>query len=153
MGPVRSVYAHADTRVHAMESEDVAVAVLRFTNGALGTVAATTDAAPGDVTRIEIFGDGGFAVIENDRLSSLKLAGAEGAPPAGTGAAPDTAGTGTGHATPLAVDSHTAQIADLIRAIREGGTPLVDGHAGRRACDIILAIYESARNGREVTVR
>ncbi|HMA34882.1 MAG TPA: Gfo/Idh/MocA family oxidoreductase [Chloroflexia bacterium] len=153
MGPVRSVYAHAATRGHAMESEDVAVAVLRFANDALGTVAATTAAAPGDLTRIEIFGDGGSAVIENDRLALLRLAGAAGPPPGGPGAAPDPAGPATGPAGPVAPTSHTAQIADLIRAIREGGTPLVDGLAGRRPVDIILAIYESARRGREVAVR
>jgi predicted dehydrogenase len=47
---------------------------LRFTNGALGTIAATTGAYPGVTTRIEIFGDKGSAVIENDSLSYLHLA-------------------------------------------------------------------------------
>ena len=37
-------------------------------------------------------------------------------------------------------------------AIREDGTPEIDGHAGRQPVDIILAIYESARTGREVTL-
>jgi predicted dehydrogenase len=47
---------------------------------------------------------------------------------------------------------HARQIADLVRAIREDGTPEIDGHAGRQPVDVILAIYESARTGREVTV-
>ncbi len=74
MGPVKSVFGYTDTLVHRMETEDVAVAVLRFTNGALGTIAATTGAYPGVTTRIEIFGDKGSAVIENDSLSYLHLA-------------------------------------------------------------------------------
>ena len=74
MGPVKSVFGYTDTLVHRMETEDVAVAVLRFANGALGTIAATTGAYPGVTTRIEIFGDKGSAVIENDRLSFLHLA-------------------------------------------------------------------------------
>src|SRR5258708_28160316 len=74
MGPVRSVYAYTDTLVHRMETEDVAVAVLRFANGALGTISATTGAYPGVSTRIEIYGDKGSAVIEDDRLSYLHLA-------------------------------------------------------------------------------
>ena len=54
MGPVKSVFAYTDTLVHRMETEDVAVAILRFANGALGTIAATADhsaglAAPTDV--------------------------------------------------------------------------------------------------------
>src|SRR5256885_15331937 len=74
MGPVRSVFAYTDTRAHRMETEDVAVAVLRFANGALGTIAATTGAYPGVTTRIEVFGDKGSAIIENDALALLRLA-------------------------------------------------------------------------------
>ncbi len=74
MGPVKSVFGYTGTLVHRMETEDVAVAVLHFASGALGTIAATTGAYPGVTTRIEIFGDNGSAIIENDRLSYLHLA-------------------------------------------------------------------------------
>src|SRR5256712_7076565 len=74
MGPVKSVFAYTDALVHRMETEDVAVAVLRFSNGALGTISATTGAYPGVSTRIEIYGDKGSAVIEDDHLSYLHLA-------------------------------------------------------------------------------
>src|SRR5207249_8220764 len=74
MGPVRSIFAYTDTLVHRMETEDVGVAVLRFANGALGTIAATTGAYPGVSTRIEIYGDKGSAVIEDDHLGYLHLA-------------------------------------------------------------------------------
>src|SRR2546430_3067011 len=73
MGPVKSIYAYTDTLVHTMETEDVAAAVLRFANGAVGTISATTGAYPGVTTRIEIFGDRGSAVIENERLTFLHL--------------------------------------------------------------------------------
>src|SRR5579863_4582242 len=74
MGPVKSICAYTDTLVHSMETEDVAVAVLRFANGSLGTIAATTGAYPGVTTRIEVSGDRGSAIIENDNLSYLHLA-------------------------------------------------------------------------------
>src|SRR5690348_10234914 len=74
MGPVKSIYAYTDTLVHSMETEDVAAAVLRFANGAVGTISATTGAYPGVTTRIEIFGDRGSAIIENERLTFLHLA-------------------------------------------------------------------------------
>lgn len=161
MGPVRSIYAYTDTLAHRMETEDVAVAVLRFANGALGTIAATTGAYPGVTTRIEIFGDKGSAVIEDDNLSYLHLAredsqeiGAYGANIAEkeskkTGAAGSTA------QNPAAISfrGHALQIADMIRAIREDGTPLVDGQAARRPVEIILGIYESARTHKEVTLQ
>src|SRR2546428_7907193 len=159
MGPVRSVYAYTDTLAHRMETEDVAVTVLRFANGALGTISATTGAYPGVSTRIEIYGDKGSAVIEDDRLSYLHLArddseevGPYGvAPeqrvpssPAGSSAAQDPAA--------LSFRSHALQIADMIRAIRENGTPLLDGYAARHSVEIILGIYESTRTHKEVTL-
>jgi UDP-N-acetyl-2-amino-2-deoxyglucuronate dehydrogenase len=159
MGRVKSVVAYTDTLVHRMQTEDVAVAVLRFSNGALGTIAATTGAYPGTGTRIEIYGDEGSAVIEDDRLSYLHLArddreevGAYGvsreqrasAPPAGPSAAQNPAA--------LAIRSHALQIADMMQAIREDGTPLLDGHAARHPVEIILGVYESARTHKEVTL-
>ncbi len=159
MGPVKSIFAYTDTLVHRMETEDVAVAVLRFANGALGTIAATTGAYPGTGTRIELHGDKGSAVIEDDRLSYLHLAQddrEEVGPydaareqhvptaPAGPSAAQNPA--------TLAIRSHALQIEDMIRAIRENGAPLVDGFAARHPVEIILGIYESARTHQEVTL-
>ena len=156
MGPVLSVYAYTDTLVHRMETEDVAVAVLRFANGALGTIAATTGAYPGVTTRVEVFGDKGSAVIENDSLSYLHLArddyeevGAYGTSFQAAKKA-ETRSSAAQNPAALSVTSHALQIADMIRAIQEDDTPLVDGYAGRRPVEIILGIYESARAHKEV---
>jgi UDP-N-acetyl-2-amino-2-deoxyglucuronate dehydrogenase len=156
MGPVLSVYAYTDTLAHRMETEDVAVAVLRFANGALGTIAATTGAYPGVTTRIEVFCDKGSAVIENDSLSYLHLAYDDSEEVGAYGAsfqAAKKAETGSSAAqnpAALAVTSHALQIADMIRAIREDGTPLVYGNAGRHPVEIILGIYESSHAHKEV---
>ncbi len=160
MGPVRSVFAYTDTLVHRMETEDVAVAVLRFASGALGTIAATTGAYPGVSTRIEIYGDKGSAVIEDDHLSYLHLARDDREEVGPYGAAPGKRAQRTENAdtsaaqdpAALAVRSHALQIEDMIRAIREDGTPLLDGYAARHPVEIILAIYESARTHKEVTL-
>lgn len=160
MGPVVSIRAYTDTLVHRMETEDVATAVLRFASGALGTISATTGAYPGLAARLEVLGDQGSAAIEGDELSYLHLAHDEqeatgdygaskqvgkievGAP--GQNAASDPAA--------LAWRSHALQIADMVRAIREDRTPLVDGQAARRPVEIILGIYEAARTGQEVVL-
>lgn len=161
MGPVRSVCAYTDTLVHRMETEDVAVAVLRFASEALGTIAATTGAYPGVTTRVEIFGDKGSAILEDDNLSYLHLArderegeevGAYGVDPKkqrDTSLTPERASAAQNPAA-VSARSHALQIADMIRAIREDGTPLVDGYAARRPVEIILAVYESARTHKEV---
>lgn len=158
MGPVKSIAAYTDTLAHRMETEDAAVAVLRFASGALGTITATTGAYPGLATRLEIFGDKGSAVIEGDELGYLHLArdereavGAYGSGAKTSRTEPrESEGSAASDPAALAIRSHALQIADMIRAIREDGTPLVDGHAGRRPVEIILGIYEAARTGKEV---
>jgi predicted dehydrogenase len=158
MGPVKSIFAYTDTLVHRMETEDVAVAILRFASGALGTIAATTGAYPGVTTRIEIFGDKGSAVIQNDSLGYLHLArddreevGAYGRNLKQNKNA-DEGGSTAQNPAALSARGHALQIADMIRAIREDGSPLVDGHAARQPVEIILGVYESARTHKEVTL-
>jgi UDP-N-acetyl-2-amino-2-deoxyglucuronate dehydrogenase len=157
MGSVHSLRAYTDTLAHRMETEDVAVAVLRFANGALGTIAATTGAYPGVTTRIELFGDQGSAIIADDRLAYLHLARDDKEPAGPYGKAPEPVappigGMGTSQPTPTSSTTHAAQIADMVRAIRTDGTPALDGIGARHAVAIILGIYESARTGREVVL-
>jgi UDP-N-acetyl-2-amino-2-deoxyglucuronate dehydrogenase len=157
MGPVKSIRSYTDTLVHEMETEDVAVAVLRFASGALGTIAATTGGYPGVTTRIEIFGDKGSAILENDRLGYLHLErdDKEKAGPYGGGVKQSEATEEKGGvADPAALEgkAHALQIADMIRAIREDDLPLLDGYGARHPVEIILGIYESARTGQEVTL-
>jgi predicted dehydrogenase len=161
MGPVRTVYAHTDTLTHRMQTEDVAVAVLRFANGALGTLAGTTGAYPGLGTRIEVYGDQGSAVIADDHLAWLYLrtAGEEVSPYGATAAQRAAAERGRAdlpsaaqEPAAIGIASHVAQIADMVEAVRDDRPPLVDGEAGRRPVEIILGIYESARTQQEVTL-
>ena len=159
MGPVKSISAYTDTLAHHMETEDVAVAILRFAHGAIGTIAATTSAYPGTGIRIEIYGDKGSAVIDSDTLSYLHLArdeseevGPYGGVKLQSQTSEPSAVTGASDPAALATDTHALQIADMIRAVQENGTPLVDGNAGRHPVEIILGIYESARTGKEITL-
>lgn len=160
LGPVKSIIAYTDTLVHRMESEDVAVAILRFASGALGTISGTTGAYPGLATRLELLGNRGSAVIEGDELSYLHLAQDDqqevGAYGSGTRASMaeklSQEASAASDPAALAIRSHALQIADMVRAVREDGTPLVDGHAGRLPVEIILGIYESARTRKEIVV-
>lgn len=160
MGPVKSIQAYTDTLAHTMETEDVAVAVLRFASGALGTISATTAAYPGVGTRVEVFGTRGSAIIEDDQLGYLHLArddskevGAYGVGSKEHGRPKaETAAAAGQEPSALSLNSHALQIADMMRAIREDGTPLVDGYAAKHPVEIILGIYESSRTHKEVTL-
>ncbi len=54
--------------------------------------------------------------------------------------------------TAIAGDGHQIQIADLVAAVKEGRPPMIDGVEARKAVEFILAIYESAKTGKPVTL-
>jgi predicted dehydrogenase len=137
-----------------IEVEDTAVACLRFANGALGVIQATTSVHPGLPKTIAIHGDRGTAVIEQEDILRWEFA----AP------FPDDAalkqrfaqkiGASGGAADPKAIShqGHARQLADFVSAIQTGKSPRVDGREGRKAVALICAIYESMQIGRVVTI-
>jgi len=149
MGPVAEVTAFTATQAHAMEAEDVALALLTFRSGALGTLVSSTSVFPGFAQRLEITGTGGTIVVTDGQITSRGLAGKDGHPP---GSAGDPA-VAAGASTPLiGAASHAAQLADLLAAIDEGREPAVTGADGRACLELVLAVYEAARKGGPVTL-
>src|SRR5947208_30914 len=77
-GPVATVFGRAATLAHQrIEVEDVVSATLTFTNGAVGTLMASTAAYPGFPARLALHGARGSAVIEGDHLQTLAIQGRE----------------------------------------------------------------------------
>jgi len=152
-GPVETVYARAGTLAHTrIETEDVLAATLTFSNGAIGTLTASTALYPGFAVKIGVYGTDGSAIIEGDRLHTLTTkSGIQGGGEAVPAHALQMAGGGTKSAAsdPAAIwgDAHKAQIADFVQCCRSGETPIVDGIEGRKAVELVLAVYESARTG------
>jgi UDP-N-acetyl-2-amino-2-deoxyglucuronate dehydrogenase len=155
MGPVAEVTAVCATSAHQMEAEDVAVAVLRFASGAVGTIVASTAVFPGFAQRLEITGTNGTVIVEDGEIVRTDLRKGEerdsaaAADPAAAAAAADPAAADP---AALNVNAHAAQIADLLIAIEEGRQPLVSAGDGRDALEIVCAVYESAREGRTVVI-
>lgn len=147
MGPVLSVYAQTDTRMRHIEAEDNAAAVLRFKNGALGLIESSVTIYPRNLEEtLNIFGATGTAVIGGvavNRIDAWRFADGEEreADVLAAQEADPTSVYGFGHG-PL--------IEDFIQAIRSQREPLVSGPEGRKALEIILAIYQSTRTGRPV---
>ena len=142
IGPVASVQARTATALHAIEVEDTAIALLEFANGALGLLQATTAAFPGYPRRVEITGTEGTVLLEQDRIVTVNLKTAR-ADVIASGASQDTEST----SSPVVTDfsGHQAIFEDFIRAIQENGTPLCDGHEGRRSVALIEEIYRAAK--------
>jgi UDP-N-acetyl-2-amino-2-deoxyglucuronate dehydrogenase len=147
MGDVIEVRALADTLVRQIEVEDCVAATLRFANGALGSIVATTATAPGYPHRVEIYGDRGGVQIEGETIARWEVEAPRpdqqapsGKVAAGAGASP----------TGISAEGHTRILADFVAAIRDGRPPMVPGEEGRRALAVVLAVYESARTGEAV---
>ena len=159
MGPVESIRAEAVTLTHQIEVEDLATAILRFKNGALGTITGSTSIFPGLPERLEIHGENGTALIAADILQTyynrkdMENVGNYGMSPKEKEKAASSGGAG-GAANPAAIGHslHTAQVADFAAAVREGRDPAITGQAALRPLEIILAIYRSAAEKREVTL-
>lgn len=140
--PVVDVVAlAATTRLHRMETEDFTAAGLRFADGAVGSVTATTAAFPGGPETIAIHADNGSAILEGGTLrimwrdGKVETAGVSG-------------GSGGG-ADPMAFDHgpHREVIADFAAAIASGKSPSIDGRSALRVHRLIDAFLESSRHG------
>jgi UDP-N-acetyl-2-amino-2-deoxyglucuronate dehydrogenase len=146
IGDAAEVRATAATLAHAIEVEDCATATLRFANGALGSITATTAAAPGFPHRVEIYGDRGGVQIEGEQI--VRWEGGAQAPRI-QNQAPIAAGAGASP-TGIGAVGHTRLLEDFVAAIHEGRDPLAPGHEGRRSLALVLAVYEAARTGQSV---
>lgn len=153
MGPLAEVQAQTATLAHKrIEVEDVVTATLRFKNGALGVIEATTAAYPGYLKRIELHGSQGTAVLEEEDIKTWDFAKKSRADAAIHKAMKNTKSGGGGAADPSAIGhhGHTLQFRDFVKAIKTDGTPAVDGHEGRKPVEAILAIYKAAQSGKMV---
>jgi len=150
MGDVETVFAKSTTALVNVETEDTAVAVLKFTSGALGVIEATTAARPKDLEgSISIMGErgtveiAGFAVnemrhwnfVEKDAADAEVLASYSVNPP-------NVYGFG-----------HQAYLEHVVDCIVNDKAALVDGLEGRKSLELITALYESIESGEEVRLR
>ncbi len=153
MGPVVEVTAFTATLAHErIEVEDVAMATVRFANGALGVIEATTAAYPGSLKRIEVHGSEGSAVLEEEDITMWEFARKTAGDQALLKRMHGKTKTGGGAADPSAIGhhGHTQLFKDVLTSIKKGKQPLIDGPEGRRSVEVILAIYKSAQTGRAV---
>jgi len=147
MGPVKRVSAGMGALVHDIEVEDTIVATLEYESGALGVIEATTASHPGMPARLEFSGDKGTIVVEADQIAAWNVEG-EPAPLADVGGT-DVAKAASDSKT-FGTEGHKAQIAEMVQVVTSGGHPAIDGPEGRKAVELILAIYQSARSGAPV---
>ncbi len=156
MGAVKSIRAVTHTRTHQIEVEDVALAIVQFENGAIGIIEGSTSVYPGLPERLEISGRDGTVILEAGRIKTWEFRDEKGeAGNYGGVAKPPNAENSsavTGAADPAAISGggHVFQVSDILEAIRQQREPILNGVEARKPLEIILAIYQSARENREI---
>ncbi len=147
MGGIHSVYARCEKFVWDIEAEDTIVANVKFKNGAIGVIQGTTTAYPGLDTVLTFNGPeasialgGGSIYLWNLKDKTIEK--------------PEIFGSMGGENCQYSTTNlgHTLQIEDMAMAVLEDRDPMITGEDARKSVDVILAIYESARTGKEVIV-
>jgi UDP-N-acetyl-2-amino-2-deoxyglucuronate dehydrogenase len=150
MGDVVSVFAQATTALVNIEAEDTAVVVLRFANGALGVIEATTAVRPKDLEgSISVLGENGTVEIGGFAVNKMSVWNFT------TPQADDASVMEKYSVNPPNVYGfgHQAYYEHVVDCIRNDKQQLVDGLEGRKSLELISAIYESVETGREVHLR
>jgi UDP-N-acetyl-2-amino-2-deoxyglucuronate dehydrogenase len=144
---VESVYAQTAQQFHHyLQCEDIGMAVVKFKNGAIGTIEGTTNVYPKNLEEtLYLFGQTGTVKIGGTSTNNIDVWQFADQRPE------DEKLTGLQEATSNVYgNGHTSVYADMIDAITNDRAPYIDANAGRRALEMILAMYQSAATGEVV---
>jgi predicted dehydrogenase len=149
-GDVVSVHARATTALARIVAEDTAVATLKFRNGALGIIEATTASRPRDLEgSLSILGEKGTVEIAGFAVNQIRHWSFVDELPSDAEAVekfsvnpPNVYGFG-----------HQAYYQHVIDCLVNQRAALVDGLEGRKSLELVSALYESIETGKEVPLR
>ncbi|WP_088188854.1 Gfo/Idh/MocA family oxidoreductase [Desulfosporosinus sp. FKA] len=138
-GPVDSVFGYTSTFLRKIEMEDMGAAVIKFKNGAIGIIEAASTIYPKNIEEtINVFGETGSVIVGGIAVNRIEV-----------WEFPDSDDEKKQIFASQEVDpptvygfGHRELILDMIHAIREDRVPAIPGEEGRKALEIILAIYK-----------
>jgi predicted dehydrogenase len=144
-----AIRVQAQTRrfLRPIEAEDFGAAIVEFKNGAVGIIEGTADIFPANLNEtLSVFGEKGSAVIGGlavNKMETWRFADA-----VSVGDTEEKVLNPNEKDPPTVYGfGHSALFKDFIDAIEQNRPPLVSGEAGRKALEIILAIYQSQKTG------
>lgn len=142
MGPLKSLTAITKTQTRPVEVEDSAVAIVEFASGAVGTIEGSTTCYPGYPRRIEICGEAGSVVMEEDVILRWDLP-----IPCRLPVGNNARNVASSDPAAIACTGHVRQIQNLVHSILYGEPLMADAASGRPPLEVILGIYESGKTG------
>ncbi len=131
---------------HYLECEDIGMAVVKFKNGAVGTIEGTVNVYPKNLEEtLYLFGETGTVKIGGKSTNNIDVWDFA------DESAEDQKNKGLQEQTSNVYgNGHTSLYADVIDAVENDRKPYIDAIAGRNAVEMILAIYQSAATGKPV---
>ncbi len=150
MGNAKRVHAVTRRFSRPIEAEDFGAAIIEFDNGSVGIIEGSACVYPRNLEeKLSLFGEKGTAVIGGvavNKIETWRFSDSD------TFGDTEDIMTATNGKDPDSVygDGHTPLYADFVNAIKTNKNPLIDGMEGKKAVEIILAIYKSQKTGQPV---
>lgn len=144
---IEEVYGVTKRQFHTyLECEDIGMAVIKFKNGAVGTIEGTTNVYPKNLEEtLYLFGEQGTVKLGGKSTNAIDVW------EFADETAQDESNKGLFEQTSNVYgNGHTSLFADVIDAIEHDRKPYVDAIAGKNALETVLAIYKSAAEGKLV---
>lgn len=144
---IESVYGVTKQQFHHyLEAEDIGMAVIKFKNGAVATIEGTTNVYPQNLEEtLYLFGENGTVKLGGKSTNNIDVWDFADETEA------DQKNKGLEEVTSNVYgNGHTSMFADMIDSIETDRKPYVDAYAGRRALELVLAIYKSQKTGEVV---
>jgi predicted dehydrogenase len=151
LGTPVSVFAKSRTALADVETEDTGVAIIKFENGALGIVEATTATRPKDLEgSLSVLGSKGTVEIGGFAVNEMKIWNFENQDEAEREAIIEKYKENPSNVYGF---GHVRYLDNVCESLLHNQKALVDGLEGRKSLELINAIYESIETGKEVFLR
>lgn len=151
-GPIDCLNAYTATLGHEIEAEDTATAILTLKNKALATIYGSTASFPGQSRKITITGTKGTAVLEDNAIKVWQFADKQEGDESVVQKDSNTSASGASDPSSIPFELHAKNLEAFIKALDEGRGFEIDGSEARKAVEIVLAIYEAARENKAVVL-
>lgn len=151
-GSIKSIFAQVETRIHTIEGEDTASALVTFSNGAQGMIQGATSLYYGHPARIELHGSKGSIILQEGHLILWKLDNAPADEEDRMLNLEQSDGTGSQDPTAIGHRAHRQQITDFVESILNDTEPTISGAEARKSVEIIRAIYQSSHLNRPISL-
>lgn len=148
IGDVDKVTAMTDTMARDIEAEDTGSAILRFKNGAIGNMNVTMLTYPKNLAgNLTILGEKGTVIVGGTSVNTIEKWEFSDSDE------DDVLATNVSYTPPSVYGfGHIGYYQNVVDVLIHGSKPGTDGNEGKKSLEVILAIYQSAKEHREITL-